>query len=97
MLVLGGGRSRAGSSWWEESCWFSVEGGVVLVLGGERSRTGSRWRNTKLLHTKTGYNGIYICPTEQQSKKKPTSGSGNSSRLRGSWSPKRIIVSRMVE
>ena len=44
MLVQGGGRSRAGSSWWEESYWFSVEGGVALVLGGERSRAGSRWR-----------------------------------------------------
>ena len=46
MLVLGGGqgRSRAGSRWRDEPCWFQVEGGVVLVLGGGRSRAGSRWR-----------------------------------------------------
>ena len=70
MLVLGGGRSRAGSRWREESCWFWVEGGVVLVLGGGRSRAGSRWRNTKLLHTKTGYNGIYICPDRTAEQRK---------------------------
>ena len=44
MLVLGGERSRARPRWREESCWFYVEGGVVLFLGGGKSRAGSRWR-----------------------------------------------------
>ena len=35
MLVLDGGRSRAGCRWMEECR-------VVLVLGGGRSRAGSR-------------------------------------------------------